>query len=340
MTGDLIGNSPPAETVFETSGSTGRARRWARSHQQMRTEVELVTACTLSTVDFVINYSPPRHLFGALFGQLLPQLRGVPVVQAWEDPLKFPDIPTDARVLVVCVPMTWDLLRRNWRKLAIAGSVSALHSSATPPGIAHDLVDDTGMAAHELLGSTETGGIAYRALNPNTIWQLLPDVTVPHGNGGDDPRRLVVCSPRIARPETALSPPAAWATGDLVEFTSSGTFRLVGRESAMVKVNGLKLHLSQVEQQLGRTLPGATFVPIRVPSRPLGGEGYVVFWTAGGTTFDSDDVRSALRHFPAPVDVVELPSMPTTPSGKPDRPALAERLTNVEAAPTGGESSL
>ncbi|OLR92778.1 hypothetical protein BJP25_21895 [Actinokineospora bangkokensis] len=322
--------------VFETSGSTGPSRRWVRTGAQMRAEVEVVSGRTTGEVDLVINYSPPRHLFGALFGEWLPRLRGVPAVQAWERPFEFPDVPAGARLLVVCVPIAWDLLRRNRRTLERARSVVALHSSAAPPPAARQLVADTGMVAHEILGSTETGGIAHRPLDPSAPWQVLPDVTVAHDRGDDaGPHRLVVRGPRLARREQDPAPPASWATGDLVEFTGPGRFRLLGRESDLVKVNGVKVHLAQVERQLGARLPGARCVPVPAPRDPLAGEGYAVFWASRGPRLGAADIRRALHGLPSPVRVVELPSIPTTPSGKPDRQALGRALAARPAAPAG-----
>lgn len=333
MTDLPVKDVEPEEVVFETSGSTGPAHRWVRTLRQMQQEVEMITACTVGAVDFVINYSPPRHLFGALFGQCLPELRSIPAIQAWKDPFRFPDIPNGARVLVVCVPMTWDLLRRNWRKLEATESVAALHSSAAPPVIAHALIDRTRLTAHEILGSTETGGIAHRLLDPHESWQVLPDVTVLHDEARSGPQRLVVRSPRLARLETDTAPPDDWATGDLVEFTGTGAFRLVGREAAMIKVNGLKLHLSRVQQQLDTRVPSAECVPVPVPHDPLTGEGYAVFWARRGSSIGSDDVRGALEGFPSPASVIEMPVIPTTRNGKPDLQTLAGMLAGTAKTP-------
>ncbi|TRV76680.1 acyl--CoA ligase [Streptomyces sp. 130] len=321
---------PGGDLPFETSGSTGAARRWWRRPEQMVREVELIGTHVLGPVDHVVNYAPPRHLFGALFGQWLPRTADIPVHQAWRQPLRPPPVPADARVLVVCLPMTWELLRRHLSSWQRAGSVVALHSAAAPPPAAHRLVRRAAplLRAHELLGSTETGGIAHRPVAPEgeaaAPWRLLPDVTLA-GDGAAPAGRaaeLVVAGPRLARPDGAPRPPAHWATGDLVEFTAPGTFRLVGRSSSLVKVNGVKVHLARVGERLAALLPGAECVALPRTGDPLGGEGYVVFWARRAAGVNTADIQDALRDFPRPSRIVEVPAVPRTAAGKPDRAAL------------------
>lgn len=322
------------EICFETSGSTGPPRRWFRLCHQMEQEVELIGGHLVGPVDQVINYAPPRHLFGALFGQWFPRLADVRVHQAWADPFEFPAVSRGSRVLVVCVPMAWELLRRNWRFLEHARSVVALHSAAAPPGAAYEFVHRRSslLRAHEILGSTEAGGIAHRPLGPKNNrppWRAFPDVAFVRG---DDARagqaeELVVRSPRLARPEGAAAPPPAWPTGDLVEFVDSGVFRLVGRSSSLIKVNGSKVHLSEVDELLSERLPGADFVSLPLPGDSLAGEGYVIFWSPRRDhQVGLSNIRSVLRSFPSPSRIVELTNIPRTVTGKPDKNMLIEAL--------------
>ncbi|GAB1333080.1 hypothetical protein ACE1SV_74190 [Streptomyces sennicomposti] len=169
------------EVPFDTSGSTGAARRWFRLPRQMEREVELIGTHLVGPVDQVITYAPPQHLFGALFGQWLPRTAGIPVHHAWTDPFAPLPIRSGARVLVVCVPMAWSLLHRGRPALERARSVVALHSAAAPPPAAHRLVRRAAplLRAFELLGSTETGGIAHRPVAPEgsvaAPWRALPE---------------------------------------------------------------------------------------------------------------------------------------------------------------------
>ncbi|MDO0929401.1 class I adenylate-forming enzyme family protein [Streptomyces sp. TG1A-8] len=319
---------------FDTSGSTGVARRWFRLPRQMEREVELIGTHLVGPVDHVINYAPPQHLFGALFGQWLPRMARVPVHQAWTDPFAPLPVPSGARVLVVCIPMAWNLLHRSRPALERARSVVALHSSAAPPPAAHRLVHRAAplLRAYELLGSTETGAIAHRPVAPEgsgaAPWQALPDVTLlrPAAASAGETAELVVRSPRLARPEGGTRPPARWATGDLVEFTGARSFRLVGRSGSLIKVNGVKVHLARIDERLRARLPRADCVALPRPGDPLAGEGYAVFWSGRHNGVDVADIRAALRDFPSPSQIVELAAVPRTVSGKPDRAALLAAL--------------
>jgi len=329
------------ETCFETSGSTGPVERWVRSHEQLAREAELIGDALVGPVDLVVSYAPPRHLFGALFGDWLPRLRRVAVVQAWAEFFTFPPIAPGSRVLVVCVPTAWHLLRRHWTALQVAHSVVALHSSAAPPPAAYDLVREAAplLRAYEVLGSTETGGIAHRPIEPRDRqlpWRAFGDVSLVREHGVGEPGRaeeLVIASPRIARPGAADTPPARWATGDLVEHTGPAQFRLVGRSSSLVKVDGQRVHLSRVDDRLRERLPGIEFATLPIHGDALTGEGYAVFWSPGSSAAGLSDIRGALRDFPSPARIIRLPRVPTTAAGKPDARPLAGLLRYPDPLP-------
>ncbi|MFE1935410.1 acyl-CoA synthetase [Streptomyces sp. NPDC059474] len=291
--------------------------------------MELIGRRLVGPVDHVVSYAPPQHLFGALFGQWLPRLAQVRVHHAWADPFAPVSVSPGERVLIVCIPMAWDLLRRGWPALERAGSVVALHSSAAPPPAARELVRRAAplLQAHEILGSTETGGIAHRPLPPEDAagpWRAFPDVSFVRDVGSPARRvqELVVRGPRLAQPESGTRPLAQWDTGDLVEFTGPRTFRLVGRSNSLIKVNGIKVHLARVEQQLAACLPHAECVALPLPDDSITGEGYAVFWSGRGNGTGVSDIRTALMNFPSPSRIIELAKVPRVPSGKPDRKAL------------------
>ncbi|MBV9315693.1 MAG: hypothetical protein JO100_18605 [Pseudonocardia sp.] len=102
-----------AEIAFDASGHTGARRRWWRTPDQLVEEVELITGLLSSPADLVVNFAPTKHLFGHLFGDVLPRHRNIPVVQAHEAGIdRVPTSPVGAHVLLVCLPSTWAHLRR------------------------------------------------------------------------------------------------------------------------------------------------------------------------------------------------------------------------------------
>lgn len=91
----------------------------------------------------------------------------------------------------------------------------------------------------EVLGSTETGGIAWRKQeNEDQLWTPFPSVQVFSDQGG----RLLVASPLTGQADPVH-------TGDFADHYGDG-FRLKGRADRVVKVEGKRVSLSRVEQVL------------------------------------------------------------------------------------------
>jgi acyl-coenzyme A synthetase/AMP-(fatty) acid ligase len=321
------------EICFGTSGSTGLPRRWFRPMSQIRQELDLIGDTLIGDVDIVINYAPPTHIFGALFGEWFPKVLDIPVRHAWNDVLSFPAVGEGLRVFIVCLPMSWNLLGRYWRYLHKARSIVALHGAARLPDAAHGVLRMAGglMHAYEIFGSTETGAIAYRALAANgqqSLWQGFRDVSFvrSHRPGECALEALVVASPRIARPEGQPVPPAQYSTGDIVRFVATDTFHFVGRESSLIKVNGLRVNLLDIELALSKNFPPAAFAVVPVDADSLTGEGYAVFWSREASGSGAPDIHRALEGFPRPAAAMEVPAIPVTQSGKIDRHELLKLL--------------
>jgi acyl-coenzyme A synthetase/AMP-(fatty) acid ligase len=106
--------------------------------------------------------------------------------------------------------------------------LARVFSSAAPlpPDTAKMLHARFGLAVTEVLGSTETGGIASRvsgpeivhaddAAMPARVWTPLPHVEVGVEGGADGNGRLIVNSPFLP-PEG----PRPWPTADRVDFSA------------------------------------------------------------------------------------------------------------------------
>jgi acyl-coenzyme A synthetase/AMP-(fatty) acid ligase len=91
----------------------------------------------------------------------------------------------------------------------------------------------------EVLGSTETGGVASRLSPAATEWTPLPEVNIHC----DDQGQLWVSSPFIS--ETDFIP-----MSDRAVIHKNGSFILQERIDRIVKIEGKRISLSQIEQQL------------------------------------------------------------------------------------------
>ncbi|MEU9100006.1 acyl-CoA synthetase [Streptomyces sp. NPDC048361] len=320
---------PVAEVPFETSGHSGDPVRWWRTPDQLRDEALLVARTALGTVEQIVCFAPPRHLFGRLFGAVLPELLDVPVVRAWDDPTSVPAPRPGLRTLFVCLPSSWLVLRSLVPSTADHPGAVALHGTGPVTAAARNLVRDrqgTPFTAVEVFGSTETGAVAMRplAVDPGAEkpWRLLDDVDV---HVGDDDR-LTVRGPRLARHDASDRPLTSWTMDDTVTPVAARSFLWRGRSSRMIKVNGVRCDLGVVEDAVAAAFPG-TEVVCAAADDPVRGERYDLFHANGPSGVDAQAVRSAitaaLPGCPLPGAVRHLDRIARSATGKP----LLNRLT-------------
>ena len=99
--------------------------------------------------------------------------------------------------------------------------------------------DHLGSLPIEVLGSTETGGIAWRQQDSiDALWTPFPGVRIETDQGG----LLNVVSP-VSGSEGPV------ATGDVVERVGE-KFRLKGRADRVAKIDGHRVSLARVEEAL------------------------------------------------------------------------------------------
>lgn len=269
----------PPELEFHTSGSTGPSRSWRRTREAAWLEAGMLAAFvgqgTPSPPGAVIAFAPPLHLYGALATFLMPARLGVPVWYRKEFVGAMPE--TGRRhAVVVATPWIFSLLLRHIEWVRSFEHLTVLYSSAMLPHDAGTLLLQAGpgrVTLVELLGSTETGGIATRRWQGGEppAWTLFPDVTRVAGDApeGDAAVPLVIRSPRLGH-RPGEPGPAQWHTGDLVEPLDTVTFRLVGRIGRLVKLNGRRINLDEAEHVLRTELDCADLALVPVSDRMIG----------------------------------------------------------------------
>ncbi|MDA0566300.1 amino acid adenylation domain-containing protein [Streptomonospora sp. S1-112] len=133
-----------------------------------------------------------------------------------------------------------------------------------------------------------------------------------------------------------------YRTGDLARYAPDGTLEFLGRADHQVKVNGVRVETGEVEAAL-RAHPGvAAAVAVALPGPAPRLAAAVA--PAPGAPADglaeaaADHARTLLPPAMLPDPVVALPAVPLTRNGKPDRAAVAARITDhLGAAPAGAE---
>lgn len=310
-----LGASEHVLTLF-TSGSTGAPEPIAKRAGQLLGEVDVLARCFGADMKRALCTLPPRHIYGLLFGVLLPLRAGAAFVR--ETPLHT-DVVLDLirrhRVdTLIGVPAHLQGLEGASREAC--GSLRRVFSSgaklrsATFEALAHGLE----LSVIEVLGSTETGGIGYRA-QPGEAYRPFEGVSVEAGPDG----QMLLRSPRLA-PELAQP----HACEDRVVVLPSGAFEHLGREGDVVKVGGTRVSLATIEQRV-RALPGIRDVALIARAVP-GARNQEILLAAVGDGWDAARMRSALSAWLEPVALPRrfrfASELPREPTGKLRREAL------------------
>lgn len=228
---------------FFTSGSTGSPKKIRRTAHNLECEVSLVTsALAMETNDGLVSGTVPHHhVYGLIFRLLWPLSWGRPFSaithDAWETLLE------ELQPGGVLVTSPAHLSRIGGIDALTPAHAPALVLSAGAPllqKVAIEAADLLGTCPTEIFGSTETGACAIRAREfPDTPWQPLPGVRFGLSQGGT----LKIRSPAV--------PVDGWVeTADVVELLSGGGFRFKGRADLIVKIEGKRISLPEVELQL------------------------------------------------------------------------------------------
>ncbi len=285
---------------FHTSGSTGTPKTWLHSGEALCANADALLGAMDREFDAVVSFAPPRHIFGACATVALPAVLGVPLY-FWGGISCPPPVVRGDRLLVVAIPWTFTLLHRQLTWIRSFTQVTFLHSTAVLPASARalrdELLDEQAAPGRpelfEVLGSTETGAVAYHSgWDSAAAWRLFPGVTfdpqAPRGTDGP----LVVTSPWQARGADGDTP-SSWATGDLVEIVDDSRFELRGRIGRLVKINGRRHDLQHIEEELKSKVACADVACLLVADA-IRGESFDVL-IAGGSEGAEQSAQAALR---------------------------------------------
>ena len=225
-----------------TSGSSGEPKRIDKTLRQLVNEVEaleqlwgadLGPACIIGSV-------ATQHIYGLLFRVLWPLCAGRSFVRKQ---LAFPeDMQRASRehpaFAWVASPA---LLKRmgdnlDWPALSAVRRVFS-SGGALPADAAQSLQQRLHQWPTEILGSSETGGIAWR--QGHDLWQPFADVALSQDTDG----ALLITSPYL---------PAGHVehTADAVRIAADGRFELLGRLDRIVKLEEKRISLPMLEKAL------------------------------------------------------------------------------------------
>jgi acyl-coenzyme A synthetase/AMP-(fatty) acid ligase len=253
---DIALEFPPERrlvTVY-TSGSTGAHVACPKTAAQLLGEAALlVRLWELGPGTRVLATVPPHHLYGLLFGVLVPFMGGGSFVRT--TPLHAETIAEQARARQATVLVSVPAHLHAVAALAPGGlpALERIFSSGAPldPATGAAVSRLAGIPVTEVLGSSETGGIAWRdsgrRANDGAAWQPFPGVTVSPDEDG---------TMRLRSPFVEATDARGWTRGaDRVRARDDGRFELLGRADGVVKIGGSRVAVAEIERLL-REIPG------------------------------------------------------------------------------------
>ncbi|MFJ4606672.1 AMP-binding protein [Pseudomonas atacamensis] len=225
-----------------TSGSSGEPKRIDKTLRQLANEVEaleqlwgadLGEACIIGSV-------ATQHIYGLLFRVLWPLCAGRPFVRrqlAFSEDLQRASREYPAFAWVASPA----LLKRmgdnlDWTALSAVRRVFS-SGGALPPEAAQSLHQRLQQWPTEILGSSETGGIAWR--QGESLWQPFAGVELSQDSDG----ALLIASPYLPAGHVEHS-------ADAARIAADGRFELLGRLDRIVKLEEKRISLPMLEQAL------------------------------------------------------------------------------------------
>lgn len=240
------GYDPDAMAMhFYTSGSTGTPKRVTRSAKLLEREVGLLVALwgVAPAVGLVSSTVSHQHVYGLLFRLLWPAETGRPFSAATHDVWETVLNDLEPRGVLVTSPAHLTRLQ-GIEPVGQERAPSMVLSAGAPlpPEAARETARILGVVPTEVFGSTETGACATRPTQPaDEPWRPLPGVRFDVTQTG----QLKISSPAIGAD--------IWhETADLVDLLPDGTFRFRGRADRIVKIEGKRVSLPEVELGLSQ----------------------------------------------------------------------------------------
>ncbi|MCF1488421.1 AMP-binding protein [Mitsuaria sp. RG] len=225
-----------------TSGSSGEPKRIDKQLRQLANEVnalEQLWGKDLGTA-WIIGSVATQHIYGLLLRVLWPlcagrgfERRQLPfpedLQRASREHPAFAWVASPALLKRMGDNLDWPALSPVRRVFSSGGEL--------PPAAAESLQQRLGQWPTEILGSSETGGIAWRQGEP--LWQPFADVQLSQDERG----ALRIASPYLPAGHVEQS-------ADAAEFSDDGRFRLLGRLDRIVKLEEKRISLPMLEQAL------------------------------------------------------------------------------------------
>ncbi|WP_022661110.1 AMP-binding protein [Paucidesulfovibrio longus] len=224
----------PEKLFFRTSGSTDRPVRVPQSYDLLEQEI-LAQAKLYKNRTRVFSVVPRHHIYGFLFGVMLPLALSAPTRYA--PPLPLPTFADNLASgdLVIGFPLFWSALAEI--KPLFPDGVHCVTSSGPCPADTIRTLQACGVERfYEIFGSSETGGLGWRTSPSNAYllfeyWRSTPEQ--------DGVTRLMPDQKERFYP-----------LQDAVNWTEPGRFKPMRRKDKAVQVAGVNVYPEKVAQAI------------------------------------------------------------------------------------------
>lgn len=319
----------PNSFCILTSGSTGLPKmvwkKWGEIENEISYWTNLPEIQTLFTIaDKVQVQVPLCHLYGLLWGFLIPKRLGILVE---ENPN-----PEGGDLWITSAPQLQKAFHSE-KKLPLHAIVSGMKF---PVPLARSLRDLGGISVTEIYGATETGAIGFRDPLRQNRFQILSRIeTKFRSEEGMKETELQMKSPFLSHTsfllkeegwEEQITPPSEYySTNDLGNFSELGWY-LLGRKDRIIKHNGKRVSLDQIESEiLGLGMEGE-FISV-----PIADElGEIIGLFSSSNLSEVEILRILQKELPVshlPRVVLKNPEIPKLPNGKPDYITITKLCT-------------
>ncbi|NBB14712.1 AMP-binding protein [Caulobacter sp. SLTY] len=252
--GDVAGD---VALTFFTSGSTGAPKRIERRLAQLETEARVLEATFGTEAGAVQATVSHQHIYGLIYRIVWPMMAGRPsaerAAEYWEQlegRLGAATTLISSPAHLTRLPPAMDLAAQAPGLIFSSGQLLA-----TPAALACTAA--FGRPVTEVLGSTETGGVAWRRQQAgDEPWTPFAGIGIEQDAAG----ALAVRTPYLDGEEP-------FPMGDRVEPLDGGRFRLLGRADRMEKIDGKRVSLTRVEEALAGLDSVAEAAALTLPDR-------------------------------------------------------------------------
>jgi len=231
-----------------TSGSSGEPKRVEKSLAQLETEARTLEECWGKLVNgaTMVATVPHHHIYGMLFRLVWPLSAGRPFddVLCADPNVLLERIAKARNAAVISSPAHLTRLPELIELESLRRGARVIFSSGgpLPAATALEFARRFGAAPLEVYGSTETGGIAWRAQSEGPAgadWMPFSGMALEVDAAG----ALRLRSPYLES--------ADWLTlADAAELLANGRFRLKGRLDRVAKIEGKRVSLPELEAAL------------------------------------------------------------------------------------------